>query len=52
VALAFIDQKGVKPKFGTVDNSYSMKEYLDKAKEKSIAQPELIKLGNLIDKNR
>jgi len=50
VALAFVDKKGTKPKYGSEDSPYSIEEYLDKAKEILIDRPELGELGRLIDK--
>ncbi len=50
VALAFADNEETKPKFGGVDSSISIEEYLDKAKEILIDRPELNELGILIDK--
>ena len=43
VALPFaVDDAGKKePNFGTIDNQYSMEEYLDKARKILIARPEL-----------
>jgi hypothetical protein len=49
VALAFADKEGTKASFGDIDSPYSIKEYLDKAKEILIERPELGKLGKLID---
>ena len=50
VALAFADKKGMKPKYGSDDSPYSIKEYLEKAKDILIERPELYELGRLIDK--
>jgi hypothetical protein len=51
VALAFADDEKEKagPGVGNFDNQYSLKEYLDKAKEILTARPELRRLGRLID---
>ena len=49
VALAFADKKETRPTYGSVDNPYSMEEYLDKAKKILIDRPELNKLRRLID---
>ena len=49
LALAFVDKKGMKPKYGNDDSPYSIEEYLDKAKEILIERPELCELGKLIN---
>jgi hypothetical protein len=50
VALAFADKKGTRPTYGSVDSPYSIGEYLDKAKKILIERPELVELGELIDR--
>mgnify|MGYP000144441804 CR=1 FL=1 len=54
VALAFSDDDNDKreSKFGYNDSPYSLKEYLDKAKEILTARPELGRLGRMIDETK
>ena len=49
IALAFMDKKGTKPAYGSVDSPYSIEEYLNKAKEIFISRPELNTLKQWID---
>ncbi|MCK5100265.1 MAG: hypothetical protein KAR45_19300 [Desulfobacteraceae bacterium] len=52
MALAFADKEGAKTRFANSDNPYSIKGYLDKAREILIERPELGELGRLIDNIR
>lgn len=52
VALAFEEEEAVNIRFDINDNSYSIKEYLDKANNILIKRPELGELGRMIDNIR